>query len=98
MQSCLSAHFSRYHLERSNDLTNDNEKKERKKKEKKKGTRIVCLCPLQPSPNPLQLHPLLPQRVLRKHTSFKFTHMQILDVICILKYLTPHIYWALRPC
>lgn len=71
MQSCLSAHFSCYHLERSNNLTNDNVKKI-------KTTPAACLfLSPPPSPNPLQLHPFLPQRVLRKHTSFKFTHMQI---------------------
>lgn len=69
MQSCLSAHFSCYHLERSNNLTNDNGKKKNKK-----DSSCLSVSP----PNPLQLHPVLPQRVLRKHTSFKFTHMQIL--------------------
>lgn len=71
MQSCLSAHFSCYHLERSNNLTNDNVKK------KKKNLPTACLYPAHP-PNPLQPQPFLPQRVLRRHTSFKFTHMQIL--------------------
>lgn len=31
-----------------------------------------------PLPPLLQLQPFLPQRVLRRHTSFKFTHMQML--------------------
>lgn len=67
MRPCLSAHFSCYLLERSDNLTND-------KVKKKKGRWLpVCVCP-----NPLQLRSLLPQRVLKKHTSFKFTHMQIL--------------------
>lgn len=35
------------------------------------------VCP-PPSPNPLQLKPFLPQRVLRRRASFKFTHMQML--------------------
>lgn len=45
-------------------------------KKKFKTALAACLCP--PSPNPLQLHSSLPQRVLRRHTSFKFTHMQML--------------------
>lgn len=96
MQSCLSAHFSRYHLEQSNDLTNDKEEGKHGGNTQTLGLPVCVL--YSPSPKPLQLHPLLPQRLLRKHTSFKFTHMQISNVICILKYLTPHIYWALRPC
>lgn len=71
MQSCLSAHFSCYHLEWSNNLTNDNVKKKLKKL-----LRLPVCVP--PSQNPLQLQPFLPQRVLRRHTSFKFTHMQML--------------------
>lgn len=77
MQSCLSAHFSCYHLERSNNLTNDNVKKKKGgEREKKKPASAACLRP--PPRNPLQLQPFLPQRVLRRHTSFKFTHMQML--------------------
>lgn len=72
MQSCLSAHFSCYHLEQSNNLTNDNVKKK-----KKKTASAACL-PVSPSLNPLQRQPFLPHRVLRRHTSFKFTHMQML--------------------
>lgn len=76
MQSCLSAHFSCYHLERSNNLTNDNVKKKKVGEREKKTASAACLHP--PPRNPLQLQPFLPQRVLRRHTSFKFTHMQML--------------------
>lgn len=52
------------------------QRKKKKNYKKKNPAPAGCLC--LPSPNPLQLQPFLPQRVLRRHTSFKFTHMQIL--------------------